>query len=240
MANIGDRLTSPELTWQRVDDTDPKITYVNMIVSTYSSFYNGNFHHVNDYTKPATVEFFFYGTKLRLYDQLYSNRNKYTTITIDETLTEPCTGYSPTNHSSGQYLYYEKTGLSKKIHHITLNFIGSESNLGGAFVLDCIDIDEDGRMCTKEEYELQEAKNKLFPVRVGDDTITSEENIAHYCETLTNGERQLLVSDKLKGIYLTDGQGGYVNLNKESTDINLPTDEEIDNMVNEVINNVFA
>lgn len=51
-----------------------------------------------------------------------------------------------------------------------------------------------------------------FPVLIGNETIQEEADISSYAGTLVEGEKQLLISDKLKSIYVTDGQGSYTKL----------------------------
>lgn len=217
MANIGDQLLTPESGWQRIDDRDTHFTYTNMSAETSQNFYNGTYYAINILTNTvSSVEFYFYGTKLRLYDQLYSNRNQGTTITIDDSIVEPCSGYSTTNTSTGMYLYYEKTNLDKRIHHIKIEAPATADSSKSSFAMDCIDIDDDGYMCTEIQYEIQEAQNRKFPVMIGDSTITSEENIANYANTLTSGERQVLIMES-GDMFLTDGQGGYKKINSSDS-----------------------
>ena len=68
-------------------------------------------------------------------------------------------------------------------------------------------------MANVEKQLLQQKSPKNFPVKISDDTITSEDDIATYAATLINGERQLLIADKLKSMYVTDGKGSYIKIN---------------------------
>lgn len=68
-------------------------------------------------------------------------------------------------------------------------------------------------MANVEKQLLQQESLKNFPIKISDDTIISEDDIATYASTLTNGERQLLIADKLKSMYVTDGKGSYIKIN---------------------------
>ena len=64
-------------------------------------------------------------------------------------------------------------------------------------------------MANVEKQLLQQESLKNFPIKISDDTIISEDDIATYAATLTNGERQLLIADKLNSLYITQGNGNY-------------------------------
>ena len=66
---------------------------------------------------------------------------------------------------------------------------------------------------------------KDFPVKIGDETVLTEDDILSYAEELTNGEKQLLVSEKLKKIYVTDGQGGMTELSSSSSGSGVEIDD---------------
>lgn len=231
MADTRDILLHPEEGYKRIDNEDVNIVYSGAWSNDISpENYNGSCK----YSKNGIITFIFCSSKLRILGSFAPTQSTHVQIEIDDNLySYSCRGGSIQRCS----VLFDKTLADSNIHVCKITNVDTAND----FTLDCIDIDDDGYLLTREEYEelLQKSKDN-FPVKIGGESIVSETNVANYCATLVNGERQLLISDKLKGIYLTDGQGGYVNLNKESTDINLPTDEEIDNMVNEVINNVFA
>ena len=238
MANVGSILITPESGMIRLDDTNRNIKYNG----TFTTNTDSNKHN-NTCTYSTivgdSIEFYFYGSRFYIIDMFYKSRSNRIEVMIDDSIDSYLNCYSATLENQ-KVLVYKKEGLEKGLHHVKLTNQSTMSNT--TMVLDAIDINEDGFLITKEEYEeiLQQSK-KNYPVKFGGDSITSEENVANYASKLVYGERQLLVSDKLNGIYLTDGQGGYTKLNTDNGgDIDLPTDEEIDNMVNEVINNVFA
>ena len=203
MANIGEQLLQPESGWQRIDDSNVNISYNGTwYTSSPNSSSGGDFKYTQ--INGGYLEFYVYTSKIRFINFLQSICAKNSVLNIDGE------AYSYSSYISGgmqyQILAFEKLDMSKSIHKIKLtNIENAQMNL------DAIDIDEDGRMCTQEEYELQEAKKKLFPVRVADDTVTTEENVANYTATLTNGERQLLLLNNGE-MYLSDGNGSHIKM----------------------------
>lgn len=209
MANIGDQLLQPESGMQRIDDVNINIKYINASYiyddSNMFNFSNQNRHIIN---KDGNCEFYIYSSKFYiLAGAHHAFDTSYCQIMIDDITYEVSLYTSDTlnnDNNQGSHVVYKFKSDKKSIHHIKLNAIKD-------FNFDAIDIDEDGRMCTQEEYELQEAKNRLFPVRVADDTVTTEENVANYTATLTNGERQLLLLNN-GDMYLSDGNGSHIKM----------------------------
>lgn len=83
-ANIGDRITEPEEGWRRYDDSNENIEYIGDViikVDPTHGYYNDDLHSF-DYTD-ASVKFSFYGTKLRLYEHMWSNRRTNNRISFD-------------------------------------------------------------------------------------------------------------------------------------------------------------
>ena len=84
MAKVGDRLTSPESGWQRINDTDSRIKYDGTwIIDSYGGFWDGNIH--------STIEkgggyfiFYLYGDKFRIIDHVYTNRSSKNNVYIDD------------------------------------------------------------------------------------------------------------------------------------------------------------
>ncbi|WP_459481236.1 Ig-like domain-containing protein [Clostridium saccharoperbutylacetonicum] len=102
--------------------------------------YNNNLHAYEK--KAGTIKFSFYGTKLRLYDNIYSNRIQKSKISFDGGINfETCSAYRAVNSPNAQNLYYEKTGLDKKVHDVIID-IPNETDR--CFGFDCFDIDNDG------------------------------------------------------------------------------------------------
>ena len=224
MANIGDQLLQPESGMQRIDGSNINIKYSGTWTTANSTpYYNGS--NIGTTVAGDSMEFYFYGTKLVLMDSICENRTNSVEISIDNN-TETFSCYSSLSVLSAkcQICTYEKHDLERKIHHIKIT--NNDSSTNRYLFIDCIDIDEDGKMCTEREYEIQEMNNKKFPVMIGDSTITSETNIANYASTLTNGERQLLIMESGK-MFLTDGNGSYIKINNMGDLSNYVTQDQI-------------
>lgn len=209
MANIGDQLLQPESGWKRITETEilDNSTHDNTwVLYEHSSYYNGKFLRCTADSNELT--FYIKSKNFRFISSGGTSRATDCTISINDTT------YDANLKNTTGYicLLLEKTNLND-INKIVLR---SGTNGDFKFVLDCIDIDMDGSLVTEAEYN----KGSKFPVLIGDDTITSETNIANYANTLVNGEKQLLISDKLKSIYVTDGQGSYTKLSDNKDLIN--------------------
>ena len=207
---VGDNLVSPLSGYQRIDDFNINIKYIGSWTNSASAsgYHNSTSSFtttVNDY-----FEFYFYGTKFKIIDRLAENRSSSNSVYIDEVFDSDYSGYKNVSASDEFNSVYEKDGLEKKVHHVKI--IKKDTSTNRSMNIDAIDIDDDGYMCTEMQYEIQEAKNRKFPVMIGDSTITSEENIANYANTLTSGERQVLIMES-GDMFLTDGQGGYKKIN---------------------------
>ena len=91
MANVGDKLEQPETGWQRIEDNDPTIIYTGSYWTTSSvtpdKWSGKNVHYIatKDGSKAlsSTVEFKFYGTKLRLISTMDSNSSNSLYCSID-------------------------------------------------------------------------------------------------------------------------------------------------------------
>lgn len=214
MANIGDKLTSPESGWQRIDDSNVNIKYNGTWnTTTVTGYYNSTLHYSQ--TNNVSYVFYFYGTKVRIIANDTDGYVEDIDVIIDNSINDSYSLINKFPHTSNisnysNILLCEKQGLTKTIHKVEVKC----TNMNNAYSLslDAIDIDDDGYMCTEIQYEIQEAQNRKFPVMIGDSTITSEENIANYANTLTSGERQVLIMES-GDMFLTDGQGGYKKIN---------------------------
>lgn len=202
--NVGEQLLTPETGWKRIDDTDTLILKNPTATGQYSgdiidsSCYNGSTYQMLE----GTISFYAYTSRLRIigFRSITSMYAKDIEVYIDGVKN----GTFSNLGSSVMYqcLLYDST-IGEGTHEIVIK------NAGGAYVnFDCIDIDENGYLLTESEYN----KTDKYPVMIGDDTIVSETNIANYASTLTGGERQLLIADKLQALYVTDGNGGYVKV----------------------------
>jgi hypothetical protein len=137
VGNVGSALTSPEPTWKRIDDTDSNFVYdSNWTTGTNASDYNGTYHNLA--SKTGKIDFYFYGTKIRLIfvtNSTYSDQMKVTIDGVSQI-------FSLVNTSQlFMTLAYEKTGLSKSTHKVTI-----ENLVPKLVYFDAIDIDDTGYM----------------------------------------------------------------------------------------------
>ncbi|MFC0903900.1 cell adhesion protein [Clostridium sp. MT-14] len=137
MANIGDRLTSPEVGWKRIDDINSNITYNSATTSVSMNQAFGGSYHNCSYTETGDIKFNITGDKLRIIGVLYKNGSSDIVIEIDNTI------YNFSQFSSStvyQCLNYEIKDLLYKEHSIHIY------NSSGILYLDAIDIDENGEL----------------------------------------------------------------------------------------------
>lgn len=143
MATIGQPLTAQESGWKRYDDTHPAIKYDEGFNSyVHKDEYNGGYRWYQLAGK--SINFNFYGTKIRLIAQMNNNRGESTEIIIDGNsgfFTEKLL-----DTQVSQALVYEKTGLESKLHSVQVKTLDS-----GIVVLDAIDIDSTGRLLHPDE-----------------------------------------------------------------------------------------
>ena len=67
MASIGDQLKTPESGWQRIDDYNMNIKYVGeWMTMSNPNCYNGSVHYLPTNINDASVNFYFYGSKIRI------------------------------------------------------------------------------------------------------------------------------------------------------------------------------
>lgn len=209
MANIGDILTTVSTGMQRIDDTNSKIIYNgdNWKTLEDATNYNNTLHYLETSVNDSVV-FYFYGTKFNIIANAYTVYSSLCTINIDD---KSDTINFSMNNNKNIVLVYKAEGMEKRIHKIEINGV-LETGKTYVMNLDAIDIDDDGYLCTEDDYLAQENKEKEFPVKVAGDSITSEDDILAYAETLTNGEKYLLVSELLQAIYVSDGKGGMTKI----------------------------
>ncbi|RPE10589.1 fibronectin type III domain-containing protein [Paenibacillus polymyxa] len=136
-ASVGERLAEPEKGWKRYDDTATEIKY-NGNWSAYQreSYYHGT-HKVTGGIGNS-VEFKFYGNKMRFIGVLYVGASKNIEVSIDG-VKEQMSMY--TSGVLYQTVNYEKTGLTDSVHHVVITNMEAKE-----FYVDAIDINEDGRL----------------------------------------------------------------------------------------------
>ena len=201
---VGDVLTAPEDGWQRIDDADEKIYYTGTWTQ-YTDSEAWNAGHTMTATIGDYLIFYVCSNNIRIISPINNNLSSNISIFIDsDTLSETYSIYN----SSAIYntIVYEKLNMENKYHKVMI-----KANTNAITLFDAVDIDSDGYLLTEKEY-LQQTSQDKFPVMIGDDTIVSEINIFNYANTLVNGERKLLIADKLQALYVTDGNGSCVKV----------------------------
>lgn len=139
MATIGQSLTSPETGWKRIDNTDSNFVYdSNWTTHSNASHYGGSAHMLS--AKTGKMEFYFYGTKLRLICHGVSGFSDQIKVTIDNST--PII-FSTNNSVGYQGLFYEQINLTKSTHKVVI-----ENLVPLSVRFDAIDIDSDGYMTT--------------------------------------------------------------------------------------------
>lgn len=146
MANIGDILTSPEEGWKRIDDNNSLIVYdTGWSSGINTNCYNKTYHQCQS-SSLGKFTIYIKSKKVRIIGITYPTYSDKIKCTINDNEVE----YFSSQYSNSQYqtILYEKT-LSKKYNKLSFEMINATS-LG--YVLDAIDIDEDGELVTEEEY----------------------------------------------------------------------------------------
>lgn len=142
-AELGSRLTNPEVGWKRYDDSNSLIKYIgkwalkNDEAEDIDNDYNKTLHR--SLSLLGEAKFYFNGTKLRIMAYNGTGRSSKVKVTIDGedySLDESRTNQSCT-------LSFEILGLNKANHEVT---IGRTDGDGGRINIDAIDIDSDGSM----------------------------------------------------------------------------------------------
>ncbi len=146
-AKIGDQLNLPEIGWKRYDDSNSRILYNGnkWIHGTGSSYeYTGTIAATQYYGD--TINFKFYGTKLRIVGEKFRNSDTETVISIDGVQAK----YGEANTGAVQpiNLVYEKLNLSLGVHDVTIT---KGTNQNSYIRLDAIDIDSDGKLLPYNE-----------------------------------------------------------------------------------------
>lgn len=176
MANIGDQLLQPENGWKRIDNTDKRILY-----SKGSSWndtglggrYNDTLIFISEGVKEGYFTFYFYGNKLRIVQSAGTDYATNTQVIIDG---KKCgflqTRAEPVKHERCALciLVYENIELKNTTHKVVV-----ECGTDGLYGLecDCLDINEDGRFLSEEEY--LELINRCF-IKSNDKYYTIAEN----------------------------------------------------------------
>ena len=143
-ATIGSVLNAPESSWQRYDDTNEYFSYQgtwNIFRNGSHAYYKGGMSYTKSYGD--TVKFKFKGSKLRITQQLLSDRSEKIQVKIDDIIVGTYSLYHPTL-STDQCLVFEKNNLTEGVHYVEL--INLDTGNDKRFCFDAIDIDSTGEL----------------------------------------------------------------------------------------------
>lgn len=196
-ATVGQQLTTQEDGWRRYDDKASGFQYTNFTNprAEQPGNYQGTISYSND--KNPTIDFKFYGTKLRIITQTYYMREASNTILIDGV----SYSYSELTQSLNyQIIVFEKNDLPLGIHSISI----SKTSPGNQnLTLDAIDIDATGYMIDSQTpYDLTAT------------TVNQKVNLSWYAvpnatgynikRSLTSGGPYTTVATSVTGTTYTD------------------------------------
>lgn len=141
-ATVGQALTAPEAGWKRISCSyNSNIEYGKDFFDYKSS---GLYHN---YESESYIKLYFYGTKIRIMDDMCDNRKQGAVIYLDNNKGENISSYK----SSGiihQGMVYEKTGLEQKLHSVYIKIPYEKSKY---FTMFNIDLDENGYLANPKE-----------------------------------------------------------------------------------------
>lgn len=149
---VGQQLSIPEDGWQRIDDTDPGITYTGVwngyTDSTHGAGqWNTSYHGTavygsnNSTQAGGSLKFSFVGTKLRWIAYSNVSCSKENTIKVDGQVVATNVNSGIINNMVGQtmLLIYEKTDLPFGMHTVEIT-----ANSVAQLIVDAFDIDSTG------------------------------------------------------------------------------------------------
>lgn len=210
MAVIGDILISPENGFKRYHCSNPRfVCKGTWIRKNAEERHNENSCYSN--SSDCSLEFKFYGTKLILLSSMFPSACIDCKVIIDgeEDIFSP---YSENYSGDANTVVYISKTLDKALHIVRL-LPGTDK--ADKLALNAIDIDEDGKLLTEEEYEamrnrvLIKSDNKYYTIEDDNlveitDAITSQLIIDRGVSPSTLTEKQSLLPDKFKLISRSD------------------------------------
>lgn len=149
--SIGFPLPQPENGYQRIDDSDQKISFIgNWERYTDSSDYNGSSMRLSGKSIGSMCKFRFFGTSfilLGLTGKTYTDRIKIEVDGIEDYFSS----VSPSNQYNA--ILYRKDNLPLDKHTVTITHVQNSSNINiYEFAIDAIDIENNGYLLGTEVY----------------------------------------------------------------------------------------
>ncbi|ENK1243007.1 cell adhesion protein [Clostridium botulinum] len=202
MAAIGDQLLQPERGWKRYDDTDSNISYVgDWGNGSASAYYKDYRHECKNTSINSKIKFNFTGNKLLLLSSLYPGYSNKIEIKIDNSYIGHFSQDSSTTNRN-QHVCYVNTSLKDKEHCVEITKI-NKGNYSVDFILDAIDIDENGELKPYNEnpyvYKYLIKQNNILYILNGTDLVQAPSQILDEDNFINNGftDTDLLTKDLL-------------------------------------------
>ena len=146
MAIVGDKLASPEVGWKRIDDNDRHIVYENGFNSySYDVDYNSTRHMTT--SSNSVFKLYLFTKNIRLIcglGYIFSNNIE---VDINKKDTEYFSCYNSGYSDKYKMIMYEKNFDNYRFIEFTVKTKNS-----GYFLIDCVDINEDGFLMTYDDY----------------------------------------------------------------------------------------
>jgi len=146
VAQVGQKLVSPELSWKRIDNTDSRINFIgsSWMTQSMTQYYGGSVEYST--SGVSTYNFNFNGTKLRLLGVTNSMYSSTINITIDG-ISSTFSEYSAIGDTP--IILFEKTNLTLGLHRVSIT-----DNSGKYISLDAIDVDDTGDLAVQVGQKL--------------------------------------------------------------------------------------
>lgn len=170
-AKEGDKLSDPEGSWTRYDDSNSKIIYKgNWTTLNYGGDNNWDKQYQGTNSLDASIVFCFKGTKLRL----ISSMSDYCSNNIIVTIDGKKDYFNEGNNSDGaswKMLAYQKDGLEDKIHTVKISMAPNETKpidnkKNGEnnywMELDAVDIDTTGALEDLPTVNLDKTEDSIL------------------------------------------------------------------------------
>lgn len=169
---LGEYLPEPAYSWKRIDDvavsSGALASTGTWLTQSNNKFYTGTVLYSNDVTATKTI--YIACSKFRLISRKDTDRSTNCVIKIDN-IEYPLNLNSATNTEPYMAMLFEKRfDDGNKVHKI--EFISGTDNTM-FFLIDAIDINEDGHILTQDEYDEMQSGNFLIKTASGYKTISS-------------------------------------------------------------------
>ena len=205
MSKEGKQLLSPESGWRRIDNTDSNIVYNGTGWVSKSATGFNIYKNTWNYTFKTTdsLDIYFKSNKIRLISLIGSNSCQKANVkfTLDNNDIVYKSFYGETGNNQGSWVVYERLNLTNSIHHIHISMSKGNSVGMDVISLDCIDIDENGKLLSQEELSYIKQNNKYYSF--------SKDNY----DTTTKMYREITLDDINNGLYTSQ----LTDLTKEVT-----------------------